>query len=271
MTFIFILFSFCVSILSPFGSSLAFAQNPPDAIKSGSGFEEGLSSYEKKDFDQAIAHFSRALEQNPLSPSILTNLALAHFQKNQLGYALAYFKQALSLDPDFGPAKSGFEFVFSKLPVKEIPHRTESYESFRKTFLEPVSVWFYVFFGSFLFLVSGWLLIRYFGKRKKAFEEEAPLPPFPGVGALFAVGFVLITSLLFAKFYDLKISRGIIVASKSTVLTAPSAQASSLYEIPEGLEVIVQRQEKEWSQVTYPGSVTGWIPSAELVLTPNPL
>lgn len=259
MTFIILL----LSLLSP----LSFAESPSEPSPNLSVFSLGLSYYESKDFDRAIVEFDKALQQKPNNPSILTNLALAHFQKNEKGQAIAYFRRALWVDPDFGPAANGLNFLLSQLEVKEIPHRIESYESFRRSFLAPVSPWLYPLLGSFLFFFGGWLIIRYLSARKKALAEELSLPPFPTVGSFFLFFFLISTSFALLKFYDLKQTRGTIIVSQAKVLAAPDEKASSLYEIPEGLEVIVQRSQNDWLQITYPGGMTGWVPARSVYAT----
>jgi len=259
MTFIFLL----ISIFA----QLTFAETPSETAQNPSGFAAGINYYESKDFDKAIVEFNKALQQKPTNPSILTNLGLAYFQKNQKGQALARFRKALWLDPDFSPAETALQFALGQLEVKEIPHRIQNYESFRKTFLEPVSGWVYSILGTFLFAFGGWILIRYFAARKKSLDEDLPFPPFPTVGLIFLIAFVAVTTLSILKAVDQKTTRGTIVIQQTKVLAAPDEKSSSLYEIPEGLEVIIQRTQNDWLQVTYPGGMTGWVPAQNVFVT----
>lgn len=230
-------------------------------------FQEGVKLYQSKDFAKALVSFESALKENPHNISLLTNLGLVSFELGKKGQALGYLRRALELDTDFGPAVQASKYVWSQLEVKELPHRIETYETIRSYFLKQVHLSSFLFLGGLCFFFSGWLFIRYFGQRKKAFDDELPLPAFPTVATLLAFFFVALLLLSLLKAYDLTLDRATIIAEKVSMHTAPSENETSLFELSQGLEVIVRKSENDWLQVTYPGGPTGWIKKSELMTT----
>lgn len=230
-------------------------------------FKEGVKLYQSKDFNKALTSFETALKENPHNISLLTNLGLVSFELGKKGLALGFLRRALELDTDFRPAEQAYTYVWSQLEVKELPHRIETYETIRAYFLKQIHLSSFLFLGGLCFFLSGWLLIRYFSQRKKALEEELPLPPFPSVATVLSLFFVGLFILSVLKAYDLTLNRATIVAEKVLMYTAPSENETSLFELSQGLEVIVRKSEADWLQVTYPGGPTGWIKKAELMTT----
>ncbi|MEK6772648.1 MAG: SH3 domain-containing protein [Bdellovibrionota bacterium] len=239
----------------------------PAVLSFEQSFQEGVKLYQNKDFEKARSSFEASLVKDPHNISVLTNLGMVFFEIGKKGLALAYLRRALEIDADFRPAQTAYNYVWSRLEVKELPHRLETYESLRDYLLKPVSLSSYLWLGSLFFLLSGWLLIRFFGKRKRAFEEELPLPPFPTVGFMIMIIFITFFSLTLLKVYDLTLTRATITAEKVPMHTAPNENEASLFELSQGLEVILRKSEADWVQVTYPGGPTGWVKKTELMVT----
>ncbi|PIS12002.1 MAG: hypothetical protein COT73_00915, partial [Bdellovibrio sp. CG10_big_fil_rev_8_21_14_0_10_47_8] len=103
-------------------------------------FHDGIESYREKKYDPALLAFTAAIEKEPENISALTNLALVQFQLGHKGFALAYLRKALTLDPHFPSAKAAFEFILPQLDVREIPHEIELWEILRSSVIVPFSM-----------------------------------------------------------------------------------------------------------------------------------
>ena len=230
-------------------------------------FQAGVTNYQAKMFDQAREAFQKSLELSPNSTSALTNLALAQFQLGQKGMAIALLRKASALDPDFSTPKAALSFILPQMDVKEIPHEIRMWESLRSQLLVPVALSVFLSLTALFFFASGWLLLSFFGARKKAFKDEAPLPNFPVIATLVTVGFIAFLSLSVLKIWDHTIPRATVIAEKVSVLSAPDEKAPSLFELYSGLEVVIESVNQNWVQVTYPGAMTGWVPKSSLYHT----
>ncbi|MFV8256847.1 tetratricopeptide repeat protein [Bdellovibrio bacteriovorus] len=230
-------------------------------------FKQGTQFYVAKDYAKAKESFSKALQNDPHNATVLTNLALSEFQLGNKPLAVGLLRKALDSEPELSTAVAGLKFVLSQMQVKEVPHQIETYESLRKNLLQPVPLTAYLILSTLLFFVAGWLLLGYAGARRRALNEETALPRFPTVAVILTLGFVIFTGLLGLKIYDLSVTRGTIIEEKVALQTAPGENQVSILDLFGGMEVVAHTTQGDWVQVTYPGSLTGWIKKSSLLLT----
>lgn len=62
--------------------------------------------------DEALQQFHRALELDPLSPSVLTNVSACHLYKREPDEAIKYAKLALEIDPNFYRARDNHGMAY---------------------------------------------------------------------------------------------------------------------------------------------------------------
>lgn len=230
-------------------------------------FKQGTQFYIAKDYTKAQESFTKALEKDPHNATILTNLALTEFQLDHKPLSVGLLRKALQTEPELSTAVAGLKFVLSQMQVREVPRQIETYETLRLNLLQPVPLTAYLVLSTLLFFAAGWLLLTYAGRRRRALLEEKALPGFPTIAALLTVGFVIFTGLLALKIYDSSILRGTIIEEKVALQTAPGENQVAILDLFGGMEVVAHATQGDWVQVTYPGSLTGWIKKSSLLLT----
>lgn len=230
-------------------------------------FEAGIANYQAKKYDEARLAFSQALQKEPLNVQALTNLALVQFQLGQKAWAVALLRKAHNLDPDFSTPQAALKFILPQLDVKEIPHEIQMWETVRANFIVPFTMTGFLALTALCLFATGWLWLQYFGKRREAFRDEKPLPPFPTIPTIIALIFVAALSLTLMKAIDQGIPRATVITDKTTVYSAPNEQSVALFDLFGGLEVVLKQDNENWIQVTYPGASTGWVPKSSLFQT----
>ncbi len=228
-------------------------------------FEAGVKSFQGKDFAKATDYFSQALTLRPDDPSVLTNLALSHYELDQKIPAYVYFKKALHVAPDNLQAQQGFEFLQSQVQVRDIPHQIEFYEKARSLLVTPISGHVPFALSWVLFIAVGYRGIRYLSRRRQAYLSGEDKPSF---GLLnFALAFFFIASLSWSLFhsYDRSLQRGLVKDDTVVIRSAPSMGGPALLELNGGLEVRILRKQDGWIQVQYPGSYSGWLQKDSIV------
>ncbi|WP_413585963.1 tetratricopeptide repeat protein [Bdellovibrio sp. HCB274] len=230
-------------------------------------FNQGTQHYTAKEYEKSRDAFAKALELDPHNATTLTNLALAQFQLGKKPLAVGLFRKALTNDPDLTQARAGLKFALGQMEVKDIPHQIETYETVRKKLLEPVSQIAYLIMTALFLFAAGWIWIGFMGQRRRAIAEETALPGFPVIGSLLALGFLVSITLLGLKIYDQSIVRATVIEDKVSLQAAPGENQAALLEVFGGMEVIVQNENAEWSQVTFPGSITGWVKKSAILRT----
>jgi len=243
------------------------AATPGEKLRFEDYFRHGTKSYQDKKFDEAIVNFEKALEFHPESPTVLTDLGLSYYQIKKKGLSIAMFRRALFIDPSQAVAEAGLKFVLSQLEVKEIPHQIEPYERFRSLVLNSISLNGIHVLSLLLLFSSGFIWLRYIGRRRKAFEQESAPPGLPVVGLILSLGFVGSFLITVLKTYDVTVPRATIVTEKVSAQIAPGENQSGLFELYEGFEVIIRNAANDWIQVSYPGGLTGWVKKESLIAT----
>lgn len=77
-------------------------------------YDLGMSSYQAKNFSEAIANFHRALKVNPTEPQIWNALGLVYMEAKEYQKAEESFNKALGLDPNFSEARMNLGILYAK-------------------------------------------------------------------------------------------------------------------------------------------------------------
>jgi hypothetical protein len=257
---------FAVSVfLAVATQSRAFAAaSSPDR---GAEFKSGIAAFQKGDFEQARKFFVSMLQTDQTNPVALYDLGLTEQRAGRNGLALGLWRKALATHPGFAPPEKAVHWQQARLEHGDIPHEVESWESFRKVALVPYSLDTFLAAGALLLVGGGWTLLAYFGRRRQARLDEKPNPSFPVSATLCSFCFVIAFALAVAKIVDMQVIRGTVTEKKIEVRSSPDAGGTPLFDLYEGLEVVVQQKSGDWVQVTYPGGSTGWIPKTALFAT----
>ena len=231
---------------------------------------DGVQLLRKGDYPGARTAFQESLKIAPEQPTSLYNLGLVEYRAGNEGLALGLWRKALALAPGFFAPEHAIEWAQAKLPRATSNGEASVWESFRSHFLLTIPLSSYLFLVVLLLLFSGWLILRFFGTRRRALLDERPLPPFPWVATVFGALWLISVALAGAKFYDMHVLRATVVQEKVPVRTSPDPQATALFDLIEGHEIIVRESINGWFQVTLPGGdLTGWIPQETVFVTSN--
>jgi hypothetical protein len=233
-------------------------------------YTEALSLYQQAKYDEAKQKFEQALQENGPNAYVLYNLALTEMKLGHAGLAIGLWRKALEVDPGFGPAEDALNYHSEKLKIKELPHKITAMETLRNRVLIHFTLSNFLALSLILFFVTGWFSVIYLGQRHRHKKGEGKLPPFPTLTFVLGLLFVGSIALTVAKVLDQNLSRGTIVTEKVEARTGPGEDQAVLFELFEGMEVIVRESvetepEKKWVQVTYPGGMTGWIQASALI------
>lgn len=271
MIFATFLFQVLLFTSSPFAMAQDGLSHTPteanDKVSAVEAYQKGLKLFQEKEFKSASEQFHSAYEVEPHNPYVLYNWGLSEFELGNKGMALAAWRKALFLEPDLTPAVNAIEFLTSTTSIGAANFHHSYWEIFRQKVLARISVNQSIFISLIFLATFGWLAIRYFGQRRLAVEEELPLPPIPWLAISLLLVFIVLQSTAVLKIYDYFTPRATVITSTVTVKSAPTSDASSLFEIYEGSEVLLKRKITDWSQVKYPGGLTGWVESQNLFHT----
>lgn len=210
----------------------------------------------------------------PGNPATLLNLGLLAMKERRPGAALGLWRKGLYENPTHVELNNAVNWARSRLEKTDIAHDFDTWESYRNQVLLRVSPLLVVLASALFFFVSGWLWLRWWGRRKRAYEEETAMPTTP-LAAIFISGFfVFLLTVSITLFIDRLDVRATVVKSKVSVLSAPDIEATVLFDVFEGLEVLIRDVrlvgESRWRRITYPGGLTGWVREEDVFSTLDP-
>lgn len=242
------------------------AQDSDSPHSANEFYQAGIQSYQNNEFEKACEFFEQAWQQEHGNPLILYNWGLSEYKLENYGMAAAAWRKALSISPRFPQAQKALEFASPQLPSSPMSS-SEDWEVLRSRVLNKFSLEHFLTLMTILLLFSGWASLNYLGRRRKAIQDEKPMPPFPTLAVILSALFLV--SLLFSglKTYDHFTPRATIIQQSAVIRSLPDSQANELFKLEGGAEVIIRRSANEWTQITYPGGMTGWVPREALFHT----
>jgi hypothetical protein len=114
---------------------------------------------------------------------------------------------------------------------------------------------------------AGWMLIQFLGRRKAALDKQDSPPSIPIRLPILTLIFLTVLFMTVAKFLDSQSSRATVLPKMVEVRAGPDPEQATLFEVYEGLEVLVDDIQNNWAKITYPGGRSGWVPFDTLSLT----
>ncbi len=102
------------------GSDAMQSSNPEAGHKVTSLYEQGVIADKRGDFQQAVELFEKALSADPDNADILNMLAHSQRKLGKLGEAIANYKKALKIRPNFAEAREYLGEAYIQAALEEI-------------------------------------------------------------------------------------------------------------------------------------------------------
>lgn len=244
-----------------------------DTEPATANFAKAVSDFKAGRMEDAKTAFLELEKNNPGDPTLLLNLGLIAQKEKRPGAALALWRKGLANHPTDEELLNAVDWLKPKLAKAEIARQFDTWEQIRKSLLLRVSPIFVIALSAVFLLIGGWLLLRWWGRRKRALEEDAALPPLPIAGFVISGLFLFLFTALLGLFLDRLDIRGTIVSTSVEARSAPETTATTLFTAFEGMEMIVRDTrvietpagKEAWRRVTYPGGLTGWVRDRDIL------
>lgn len=255
-----------IAVFAGFHLAASIGSAQPEAL-----FAQGAKSFREGKLEEAKQSFLAVNAENPDHVDTLLNLGLIAFKEKRIGAAIGIWRKGLADEPTNESLFQAISYARTKLDKQEVAREFSLWEKYRESLLLRLSPNL-VFSASALFLLgAGWFWLRWIGKRKRAFEEEMATPSAP-IGAIaISLLYVFMSVIFISMLIDRNELRGTVIVPKVSALSAPELEATSLFDLFEGLEVLVREtrdvQGKPWRRITYPGGLSGWVPATTVFAT----
>ncbi|ASU35080.1 hypothetical protein MuYL_3195 [Mucilaginibacter xinganensis] len=220
---------------------------------------KGNASYNKGQYNDALADYKKVLDAGYESAVLYFNLGNASYKNGDIPSALLYYGKAHKLSPGDEDINFNIRFVNLKTTDKidEAPEffLTKWWRGFVLSVSADVLAWISILF---VLLASG-ILVLYFFTMSVAIKKTS----FYGAVILFAIGvFTIFIACMQVSYF--KGNREAIIFSPSvTVKSGPVDKAGSLFVIHDGTKVIVLDESNGWIKIKLSNGNEGWIKTGD--------
>jgi hypothetical protein len=214
-------------------------------------FDNGMRLYESGDFEGAAAAFGEVVASGIEDPSVEYNLANAWFKAGRLGPAVYHYRRAHSLAPRDEDIRANLDYArFLALDRVEEEAKTD----------RPVEGWLDRVTPGEAALVPMvlWVLAGIAGCawRLGGRGSDAWRRSFVTLLSLWALG---LGGAWAIERRAGRVDEAVVLARESTVRNGPGASFETAFVLHEGAEVVVEGERGEWTEISLPGDLRGWI------------
>ncbi len=218
-------------------------------------FQRGVNAYEERNYELALRSFLDLEEENIVDASLFYNIGNTYFRLNKTGYAILYFKKGLKIEPHNSLLQNNLNYLLSLTTDRQITEETNPFiDLFRKIVyslpFNTLLILTLVCFALIVFIIN--IVIMFYNRREKT------IPLF--VLTIMAILFVSAAAISYYRWQQLNDdSQAVLLTSSTSGYSGPAEDYTNLFHIHEGMVFTVNRTENEWSQITLPAGITGWI------------
>lgn len=220
-------------------------------------FQEANTHYENGDYSRAATEYLRILEGGWESAPLYYNLGNAYFKQNRLGPAILQYRRALNLAPRDPEINKNLEYARGALKDDITALPVSAWNRAGQTVAGWLSRGEWIGISAALYgLALLWLL------GTVIFRPLRKISPGILKTILPALFLSLALTLLARSYY--RTPRAIILEPEVAVRYGPQETDAAAFNLHEGTEVRVIRQQNGWHQVALPDGTSGWLPAKSL-------
>jgi len=218
-------------------------------------YNAGNAAYAKGEFEEAIRSYRAALDQGGVAAEVEYNLGNACLKAGQLGPAMVAYERALRLKPRDPDLAHNLRYarvqIKGKLPVAERGFWLQVWDQARDSFsLDELLV----ALSAGWFLLGAGLSIRIIF-RYPWLRLAASIALGTGIGILVLAG-----PLCAAKLSKEVLTQpAVILEARTEARSGPGENNAELFQLFEGMDVVVKQCESGYCEVRVPGGLAGWI------------
>jgi hypothetical protein len=270
---------FFVCILLLTSALLAAAQaSVEDDLRSA--FEAGNASYEAGEYEAAVAAYTGLVELGAEDKDLFYNLANAHYKLGDLGRAVLFYERARRLAPRDPDVRENLSLVRSQLRDEQFVREQNRLARGIAWLHNNLSSTEMTLFASCCYVVLCLLGILFVFRDTEAvsalYRRLSVVSPGRLVGlrrsqdiilAIVVVGLLFVSSGISAWMKadgEVRRDEAVVVEREAPVFSSPTKDTTLQFKIHEGTVVTTREQRREWTRISLPGGLSGWISTSSL-------
>ncbi len=221
-------------------------------------FEKASSFYENQQYDSAVVYYEKVLDAGTINSDVLYNLGNTYYRLDKLGHAILHFERALKLSPRDADVIANLRFAKLNI-VDRVP---EPDRGFLENLLWYLHTLVPLTAQLWLLLIALFLLSLAFAWGLYASHNVRLWLIYFSV--LFGVIIGLFSFSVGKKIYDIEKTRYAIVLEKTVDAKNAPEGDKVLFTVHGGTKFQIQKSQDNWSFVSLPNGVSGWVDNTTL-------
>ena len=221
-------------------------------------FNMANNLYDAEQYDSAKTYYQKIIESGINNDMVFYNLGNVYYRLNKPGLARLHYEKAALLNPSNTDVTANINFI-NKAIIDKLPqYETTALDLFLQTVVSPTPLRNKLLTSFFLLLIISIMVsLSLFVPRKIR-------------TALITVAVILSLPLLFISFstgvtvYRLETAKDAIVTAKSIDAKNQPHGSNVLFTVHEGTKVSIRRSMEEWSLISLPHGVSGWVENQDI-------
>jgi len=218
-------------------------------------FSEGVTAFEKKEYETSTKIFSELVKTDSLNATLHYNLGTSYLKQKNTGLSIYHLEKALKFRPDYEQARINLNFAEKlKNNVSKgslpIPQQQVFYSVF--DFLKP-NGWANLALAT-MFIGIGLLIFYLFNNQSKTKKILFSL-------GIFALGVSVLSYLISKNQSDYLLTKHYVVfTQKETMLKKePRTISKDLQDITEGSKGLIKEETNQWIKIQLENDTIGWV------------
>lgn len=223
-------------------------------------WKSGEQAYSEGRYADAVTAYKAILDMGLFSEELYYNAGNAYFKNNELGEAILYYRRALSLDPADEDIIHNLEFARrrTKDRIEQIPEFV--FTRWTKGIRDVISSDAWAVISLVCLCVAGIMLLIFRLAQSVASRRMS-------FYVLVASVLLFIASALFAwssREATLEQNEAVVMSSAVSVKSSPDKNATELFVLHEGTELIIGESTNGWVEVRIADGRKGWIEESRI-------
>lgn len=215
--------------------------------------KEGNKAYSEGNYEEAVVHYSKIIDNNIESGELFFNLGNAHYKLDEIGKSIYYYEKSLNFIEGDESLEQNIKIARLKIIDKIEPIPKLFLFVWLDNLMRILNIENWGWLSLSLFFITGIIFSMYMLFSKRMLNR---------LSWIFLILFSISILFFIGRIYEFETTEfGIIFEKKVAVMSEPSLGASEVFILHEGTKIKINRKLNGWLEISIADGKTGWCKS----------